>query len=85
MAGSSAYLVFLQLLPHGVFEIPALILAFALGVKLGSWPFKKNKMEHIRTNLRDSLFCYFRLILPMLVIAACIETIGVETMFYLYK
>ena len=83
-AGRPAYLIFIQLLPHGVFEIPALILALALGVKLGGWLFKKKKREHLKTTIKESFFCYVRVIFPMLIIAACIETIGMETMYFLY-
>jgi stage II sporulation protein M len=85
MAGRPAYLIFIQLLPHGVFEIPALILALALGLKLGGWLFKKKKTEHLKNNIKESFSGYVRVILPMLIIAACIETIGMEAMYFLYR
>lgn len=84
MAGRPAYLIFIQLLPHGVFEIPALILALALGIKLGGWITTKKKKEYLKANMKESFVCYVRVILPLLIIAACIETIGIETMYLLY-
>lgn len=84
MAGRPAYLIFLQLLPHGVFEIPALLLALALGIRLGGWLLKEKKAEHLKSNIKESLSCYVKVIFPLLIIAACIETIGIETTYFLY-
>lgn len=73
----------LYLLPHGVFEIPSILLALALGIKFGSWPFKKNKLAYIRAKFLQSSKGYILVIFPFLVIAALIETIGIETIYLL--
>jgi len=66
------------LLPHGIFEFPAVILALALGIKLGFfWSNKKRnglKKEFLR-RFENSLRVFLFIILPLLVIAAIIEGI----------
>ncbi len=69
------YLTLLSLLPHGIFELPALILSLGLGLKLASFIFKKNKKKQILYDLENSLRVFIFLILPLLVVAAIIETI----------
>ncbi len=67
-------LVLLRLLPHGIFELPAIFLSMALGVKLGMvWFSKKSiKSEFVR-RVSQSLKIFLLIILPLLVIAAIIE------------
>jgi len=83
MAGRSVYEMILALLPHGVFEIPALILSFAFGIKMGGWLFSSKKIEFFKHNFKEALNCYVRIILPLLIIAACIETVGIEAIHYM--
>lgn len=72
----------LSLIPHGIFEIPAAILALAMGIKLGSWPLSAHKSGHIKTTFTEVSLGYLKLILPLLLIAAMIETIGIEAIRY---
>ena len=65
-----------RLLPHGIFEIPAIIISLGLGVRIGvsliSTDFKqikKNLLYHIENSLIVFLFVVF----PLLLIAALIE------------
>jgi len=83
MGDKSGYIIFMQLVPHGIFELPGFIIALALGVKLGNWLFKKEKTERLKTNIKAFFFYYIKVILPLLLIAAFIETIGIETMFFI--
>ncbi|MBR9677581.1 stage II sporulation protein M [Candidatus Woesearchaeota archaeon] len=62
--------VFLYLLPHGIFEIPAIIIASYLGVKLGLSIKKDFKQRAAKTAKQ---FTY--IVLPLLLIAAIIETL----------
>ncbi len=62
-----------RLLPHGIFELPALFISLGLGLKLGSFAFKKNKLETLRDYLAKSMKVFFFVILPLLIIAAVIE------------
>lgn len=68
------YLILLRVLPHGIFEIPALILSLSLGLKLGMWIFQKNKKKYLEYNLENSLRVFLFIIIPLLIIAGIIET-----------
>jgi len=70
--------LFICLIPHGIFEIPALLISLAMGIKLGSWPFKKNKKQFIKGSIKKFTLCFMQLIIPLLIIAALIEAIGIE-------
>jgi stage II sporulation protein M len=67
----------LQLLPHGIFELPAVIIALAIGTrfglffKAGKGKIKKEFVYRLEQSLRTFLF----VILPLLIIAAIIEGI----------
>jgi len=65
--------VFIRLLPHGVFEIPAIIISFALGIKFGSFIFYKNQTETFKKFLINSLRVFIFVIVPLLILAAAIE------------
>jgi uncharacterized membrane protein SpoIIM required for sporulation len=84
VAGMSIFETALTLIPHGIFEIPALILALAIGVKLGDLPFKDRKIEFIKLNFKNIFYCYLKIIFPLLLLAAGIETIGIETIYYVF-
>jgi len=68
------YSVLLKLLPHGIFEIPALIISLGLGLKMARFIFAKNKKKTFIYDLENSLRVFLFVILPLLVIAAFIET-----------
>ena len=67
--------VLLRLFPHGIFELPAIILALALGVRLGTFWFAEEKKKEFIRRLENSLRVFIFIILPLLVIAAIIEGI----------
>jgi len=71
-------LIMWRLLPHGIFEIPAVLLSTALGMKLGFFIFTykgPNKLKEFKTWLLNSLKVFFLIIIPLLVIAGIIEGI----------
>ncbi len=72
---------FWRILPHGVFELPAVFISLALGLKLGMFIFSKNKMEELRRRLLNSLVLFFCIVVPLLVVAAIIEGV----LIFLYK
>lgn len=65
---------FWRLLPHGVFELPAVFLALALGLRLGMFMFEQEKLAALRERGRDAAWVFALIIVPLLVIAAIIET-----------
>jgi stage II sporulation protein M len=62
-------------LPHGVIEIPVILLATALGFTLGMESFKwlLRRESRVKLQLSDCLKVYLRWILPGLAVAAIIE------------
>jgi stage II sporulation protein M len=72
----STTLIIASLAPHGIIEIFALILATALGFKIGfeSIKYITNKQSAVKMQLRQSLIIYAKWILVMFLVAALIET-----------
>lgn len=65
--------ILLNILPHGVFELPAFFMACGLGMWRGTWIFRRNRAETYKERARKGYRVYFRLIIPLLLIAAMIE------------
>jgi len=68
---------FLNILPQGIFELPAFFLACGIGLRRGFWIFRKNKEESYGERAKKGYFIFFRLVLPLLVIAAVIEGVRI--------
>jgi uncharacterized membrane protein SpoIIM required for sporulation len=62
-----------KVIPHGVFELPAMFLAWGLGIWSGMWIFSQRRWEVLKDRLRKSIHVYLALIIPILLIAALIE------------
>ena len=63
----------LNLLPHGIFELPAIFISLGLGLKTGMFISQKNKRETFKNYLGNSLRVFFFIVIPLLIIAAIIE------------
>ncbi|MFQ6010918.1 MAG: stage II sporulation protein M [Nitrososphaerales archaeon] len=63
------------LVPHGIFEIPAILYASALGFKVGSqvWRKYRKRTSFVKKSLTIGLKSYLKVVLPMLILAAVIE------------
>jgi len=70
---SNGYHEFWRILPHGIFELPAIFISLGLGLRLGMLVFSKNKKETLRGELWGSIKAYLLIVIPLLVIAAIIE------------
>lgn len=64
-----------MLVPHGIFELPAVFISLGLGLKLGMFIFTKNKKKELIERLVKSLKVFLLIVLPLLIIAAIIEGI----------
>jgi stage II sporulation protein M len=62
-----------KLLPHGIFELPAIFLSLGLGLRLGTLVFQKNKQKFLKENILRSLKIFLLIVIPLLIIAAIIE------------
>ncbi len=68
------------LIPHGVFELPAMSAAWGLGIWQGIWYFEKDRKETFHERRKKAFRIFFIVILPLLGIAAIIEGIGISLM-----
>jgi len=68
-------LVLWRLLPHGIFEIPAIMIAVGAGLKLGAFLFNKEdkNWKNFKKLLLNSLRVFILIVIPFLVIAGIIE------------
>ena len=64
-----------RILPHGIFELPAIFISLGLGLKLGSFIFQKKKQESFKNFLLNSLRVFLFIVIPLLIIAGIIEGI----------
>ena len=64
-----------RIIPHGIFELPAIFISLGLGLKLGSFIFKKEKGKFFRKYFWNSLRVFLFVVVPLLIIAAIIEGI----------
>lgn len=67
--------VLFRLLPHGIFELPAVFISLGLGLKFGTFIFQKNKGESFKKYFWNSLRVFLFIVIPLLIIAAIIEGI----------
>ncbi len=61
-----------KLVPHGIFELPAIIMSIGIGFKLGLSLFKP---ETVKENLIQAMRFFVFVVLPLLLIASIIEGI----------
>tara|TARA_Y100000034_G_scaffold95575_1_gene116141 strand:- start:2915 stop:3541 length:627 start_codon:yes stop_codon:yes gene_type:complete len=66
-----------KLLPHGIFEIPAIMIAVAVGLKLGLFLFisKKRTLKEFGEWIVKSIRVFLLIVIPLLVIAGIIESL----------
>ncbi len=68
--------ILLALIPHGILELPMVFLAAGIGLRLGHQVFSAliGKPTQVKREFKDGLVFYFRWIVPLLFVAAVIET-----------
>lgn len=66
-------IVFMGILPHGIFEWSAVFLCIALGLYIGTYWLKK-KLYEWRILAKYAAIIYFSVIVPLMFIAAFVET-----------
>ncbi|MBM3232418.1 stage II sporulation protein M [Candidatus Pacearchaeota archaeon] len=67
-------LVIWRILPHGIFELPAIFISLGLGIHLGMSFFNNEKMLTFKRRFRGSLKVFLALVVPLLMLAAIIES-----------
>lgn len=64
-----------KLLPHGIFELPAVFISLGMGLKFGTFLFKKKKIKSLKEFFWNSMRVFIFIVIPLLIIAAIIEGI----------
>lgn len=73
------YVIFLspgdiwKLVPHGIFELPAVFIGWGLGLWCGLWIFQAPRWQTLKFRFRRSSLIYALFLLPLLAVAAVIE------------
>ena len=62
-----------RILPHGIFELPAIFISFGLGLKFGTFLLQKDAFDNFRTYFLESLRAFLFIVVPLLILAAIIE------------
>ena len=73
----------LKVLPHGVFEIPALLISASYGLWLGVMVVRRmrgKESTHLRFHIGHAFRRYLAVVFPLLIVAAAIETALVLTL-----
>jgi stage II sporulation protein M len=70
---TDGFLSLWRLLPHGIFELPAVFISLGLGMKIGSFIFQKKKLKSFKKYFLNSLRVFFFIVIPLLIIAGIIE------------
>jgi stage II sporulation protein M len=74
-SAEAGFLIWWRLLPHGIFELPAIFISLGLGVKLGFTLFIKRSQvkKELRRRFYNSMNVFLMIVIPLLIIAAIIE------------
>ncbi len=78
LRGAQIINAILLLVPHGIFELPAICIAWGLGIWQGTWYFEKGHKQTFHERRRKAFRGFFIVILPLLLMAAIIEGIGIS-------
>jgi len=68
------FAVFGAIAPHGMFELPAYVLSVAIGLRAAREVLKRREGRRLKMTLGVGLRVYLTLIVPLLIIAAFIES-----------
>mgnify|MGYP000244715511 CR=1 FL=1 len=78
--------IFLGIMPHGIIELPMILISAAMGVRMGLNVINSmaGRYVDIKGEFRQGISIFFRFIMPMLLLAAGIETFITPVVIGLY-
>ena len=87
--GRSVVFILAGLLPHGIFELSAVFLACAAGLRLGLSPLillyeERFSFSSWVSELKEAVTAFVLIILPMLIVAAFIEAFVTPAIMYMF-
>ena len=62
-----------KLLPHGIFELPAIFISLGMGFRFGIFVLKNSKLESFKLHVYDLITVFVFIVIPLLILAAIIE------------
>ncbi|MEK6845088.1 MAG: stage II sporulation protein M [Nanoarchaeota archaeon] len=62
-----------RLFPHGIFELPAVFISFALGLRIGASIFSRKKFRKFNETFISCLKVFVLIVIPLLIVAAIVE------------
>jgi len=68
------FLSLLKIVPHAIFELPAVFISLGLGVRLGLYTFYRRKNTSFKKEFENVCRIFVFIVLPLLIIASIIET-----------
>ncbi len=71
---AEGFLVLWRILPHGIFELPAIFISLGFGLRLGSFIFIKKQNNSFSEIFLGCFRVFLLVVLPLLIIAAIIES-----------
>jgi len=69
--------ILIRLVPHGIFEFPAVCISWGLGIWRGAWLLQRDGRRPFRERALKAYRIFFAIVLPLLIIAAIIEGLGI--------
>jgi stage II sporulation protein M len=66
-----------KLIPHGIFEMPAVFISWGLGIWRGAWLFRRRRETTFRERALRAYRIFFAIVVPLLLVAAIIEGLGI--------
>src|SRR3989344_707937 len=64
---------FWRLLPHGIFELPAIFISLGAGLRLGGILFSGDVKKQFKIRIYNSLNLFLMIIIPLLIVVAILE------------
>lgn len=71
--GADGILSLWRILPHGIFELPAVFISLGMGMKFGTFFFAKKPWKTFKENFWNSVRVFLTIVIPLLIVAAIIE------------
>lgn len=73
LSGSGQLHELWKILPHGIFELPAIFIAWGTGMWFGAWILRKDKSETLGSRGRRAVLVLMTYCAPLLIVAAAVE------------